>query len=158
MGTLPINLHAKAMAVANTIGPEMLIPMIRRQDHALDFLLLLEQLEIKTAVMTNGCSESRLLLQSVRLLDHFSQVVTADDVTHAKPSGEGLRLILANHRIDPYQALFIGDSQRDHDAAKNAGVRFWAYNDPKLVAEHHIAGFAEAIRQFTMLESDLGSG
>lgn len=147
-GTLPNDLHAKAMAVANTIGPEALIPRIRRQDQALDFLLLLEQLEIKTAVMTNGGSESRLLLQSVGLLDHFSQVVTADDVTHAKPSGEGLRLILAKNEIDPNQALFIGDSQQDHDAAKNAGVRFWAYNNPKLVAEHHIAGFAEAIQQF----------
>lgn len=148
-GTFPADLHARAMVVAQDIDPKTLIPMIRRQDRVIDFLRLTKGLGVKSAVMTNGGGEARLILQLLGLIEYFDPIITADDVTQAKPSGEGLAMILSTHQVHPRQAMFIGDSQHDCDAAREAGITFWAFNNPALKAETHIAGFEEAIQIFS---------
>jgi pyrophosphatase PpaX len=58
--------------------------------------------------------------------DLFDVVLTDDDVQASKPSPEGLLLALDALDLQPAQALFIGDSQRDCDAAAAAGLSFGA--------------------------------
>ncbi|NJB68744.1 HAD superfamily hydrolase (TIGR01509 family) [Desulfobaculum xiamenense] len=96
----------------------------------------------KLAVNTNGASEQRQILARVDLLKHFDIVVTADDVTHPKPNPSGALSILAAFEAEPDDALFIGDSSNDQKAADNAGIPFWAYNNPRLCADEHITDFA----------------
>ena len=56
--------------------------------------------------------------------DFFDVVVTDDDVQLPKPSPEGLLLALDTLELAPEHALYIGDSQRDADAAAGAGLSF----------------------------------
>ena len=148
-GTVPADRYGEAMAVVHDLGPDAVIPRVKRKEGARDFLALLNQRRIKTAVMTNGGHEALPLLRNVGLFEFLAQIVTADDVRQAKPSGDGLRRILTTHQIDPHAALFIGDSLHDQQAAADAGVPFWAFNNTKLKAQRHIAGFDEAIKVFT---------
>ena len=143
--TFPKALTDKVVAAAGAIGQHPPISMIRRQDRVQEFLALLQDKGIKSAVMTNGGAEARLILQQLGLLHYFDPIVTVEDVVHAKPSGEGLNFILCRHGVAPSRAVFIGDSQYDCDAAKAAGIPFWAYNNPRLAAETHIKSYTEAI-------------
>lgn len=56
--------------------------------------------------------------------DFFDVVLTDDDVQLPKPSPEGILLALDTLEIQPGQAMYIGDSQRDCDAAQAAGLPF----------------------------------
>jgi HAD superfamily hydrolase (TIGR01509 family) len=78
--------------------------------------------------------------------DLFDVVLTDDDVQAPKPSPEGLLLALDALELQPAQALVIGDSQRDCDAAEAAGLAFgaalWsrtrgrqAFSDPVIQGE-----------------------
>ena len=56
----------------------------------------------------------------------FEVVVTADDVAEPKPAPEGLHLALRALGVAPHQALYVGDTDSDHDFARAAGVAFVA--------------------------------
>ena len=58
--------------------------------------------------------------------DFFEIVLTDDDVQLPKPSPEGLLLALDTLELGPEQAIYIGDSQRDYEAAEAAGLPFGA--------------------------------
>ena len=58
--------------------------------------------------------------------DLFHIVLTDDDVHVPKPSPEGLLLVLDALEIQPTQALYIGDSLLDREAAREAGIPFGA--------------------------------
>lgn len=55
------------------------------------------------------------------LVDH---VVGVEDVSEAKPSPEGIKKALEHFGMEPGEALYVGDSPFDAEAAKNAGVDF----------------------------------
>jgi len=58
--------------------------------------------------------------------DLFEVVLTDDDVQAPKPSPEGLLAALDALEVLPPQAVFIGDSLLDHQAAQAAGIPFGA--------------------------------
>ena len=66
---------------------------------------------------------------------NFNSIITSDDVTKSKPDSEGLFKIcnLVDSSID--QSIYIGDTNYDFLAAKNAGMDFvyasWGYGDVK---------------------------
>ena len=65
-------------------------------------------------------------------------VVSALDVDNPKPAPDMLVKILEHYTIAPQQAIYVGDSQLDEEAACAAGVPLIAYNNPGLSAEYHI--------------------
>ena len=56
------------------------------------------------------------------LRDRFSNVVTADDVSHQKPDPEGLIMAVQMMKAHADQTVYLGDSARDIEASRRAGI------------------------------------
>ena len=54
----------------------------------------------------------------------FQLIVTGEDVQKSKPSPEGLTRVLGHFKLEPHEAVYIGDWTSDYEMAKAAGVRF----------------------------------
>ncbi|MDH3998012.1 MAG: HAD family hydrolase [Desulfuromonadales bacterium] len=92
------------------------------------------------AIATNRGYSMPQILQHFELEDFFSTVVTSKDVARPKPHPD--MLLEAAKRLDlPVESLlFIGDSELDQAAAKQAGMRFAVYRgrmEADLVLDHH---------------------
>jgi HAD superfamily hydrolase (TIGR01509 family) len=82
-----------------------------------------------------------ILLESFGLDGFFSCVMTAGRVANPKPHPEPLLKVLDQYGIKAHQALFVGDSEVDRQAADAAGVPFVAYRgDMRAIAriDRHI--------------------
>jgi len=78
-------------------------------------------------------------------LGSFDVVVTEDDIRNPKPSPEGLLTALEALKISPSQALYVGDSLLDLEAARRAHVAFGAALWAKGPKERE--GFVTAVRK-----------
>ena len=77
------------------------------------------------AVTTNTVTPlARTLLEGAHLLDRFVAVVGADQVAHSKPAPDLLERGLTLLGARAPDALMIGDSRFDREAAAAAGIRF----------------------------------
>lgn len=76
-------------------------------------------------LVTSG-SKSRVMKDLKRTgIGHlFTSVVTGDDIHKPKPSPEGLELALLDLRVQPNEAVYIGDAYADYEMAQAAGVSF----------------------------------
>ena len=126
------------------------LPFIRymiKEPH-LDRLLDILRPTHKTAVATNRTDTMDRVLQEHDLADAFDCVVTASDVTHPKPHPEQLQVLLSYFKIQPWEMLFIGDSEVDAAAARQAGVPFTAFANQSLEADYHVSSLAKVIQLF----------
>jgi HAD superfamily hydrolase (TIGR01509 family) len=73
----------------------------------------------------------------------FDTVLTDDDVQNAKPDPEGLLIALDVFDLQPEQALYVGDSERDFLSAQAAGIQFGAALWPRAKDGSHT--FAEPV-------------
>ena len=92
----------------------------------------------QTAIATNRTDTMDRLLREFGLADRFDLVVTSLDVERPKPFPDPLFKILSRFRVEPRQAVFVGDSEVDEATARAAGVPFIAYRNPALEASWHI--------------------
>jgi HAD superfamily hydrolase (TIGR01549 family) len=101
---------------------------------------LLEKLrpQIKTTIATNRTDTMDRLLAEFNLDGYFDLVVTSSDVMRPKPHPEALLKILNYFDLEPYQTIYIGDSQVDEMAARSAAMPFVAFRNRKLSADYHI--------------------
>ena len=60
------------------------------------------------------------------LLEHFEVVVGGDEVSRLKPDPEGLQAALVQLELAPADAIYVGDSAVDGEAARSAGLPFVA--------------------------------
>lgn len=82
---------------------------------------LLFDLGLKVAIFSNSRKVTiRNDLGSLGL-ERFCMILNEEDVKVKKPSGEGIRKILDAQGIAPRRAIYIGDSQVDILAARDAG-------------------------------------
>lgn len=107
--------------------------------------ILLQRLrpEYKTAIATNRTDTMNRVLIEHDLEDCFDLVVSALDVAHPKPCPDELIKILNHFKIQPHEAIYVGDSQLDEIAAKAAGISLVAYNNNSLSADYHIESLKE---------------
>lgn len=61
-------------------------------------------------------------LTKLQMTDYFDAVITGDDVKHHKPHPEGLQHVLALLDTKAEDAIYIGDSNSDMAAGRDAGV------------------------------------
>jgi HAD superfamily hydrolase (TIGR01509 family) len=94
--------------------------------------------KLKTAIATNRSDTMNRLLTEFELSDYFDLVVTSFDIRHPKPHPDSLFKILDYFDIEPHQALYIGDSQVDAEAARAAKIPFVAFRNETLPTEYHI--------------------
>jgi len=93
---------------------------------ALLFVKMARKKGMKTALVT---SSNRKRVQ--KILDHFGIqdlfdcVITADEVEKGKPDPEPILKALDCLGVGVEDAIFVGDSDYDEEAAERAGIRFF---------------------------------
>lgn len=84
-----------------------------------------------------GRRSAEITLKELGVFEKVELLVSGDDVTQKKPSGEGILTILKKLGIKPEEAIMIGDSSADIKAAREAGVAvasvLWDCWTPDLV-------------------------
>jgi HAD superfamily hydrolase (TIGR01509 family) len=118
------------------------LPLLRPSEGLKNCLDALRGRGLQLGVCTNRSESMYLLIDQFGLSGYFSEVMTAVDV-RPKPDPDGLQRILAAWNCTGRELVFLGDSSIDEAAARNAGVRFWAFDAPGLTAERHIRSFAQ---------------
>jgi phosphoglycolate phosphatase len=93
---------------------------------------------IKRAVSTNRSYTIGDVLRIHGLEGDFDLVVSALDVKNPKPDPESVFKILRHFAIAPSEALFVGDSMTDQQAAQGAKIPFIAYKNRSLKADYYI--------------------
>ena len=101
---------------------------------------LLESLppQIKRAVSTNRATTITDVLHIHGLKDEFDLVISSLDVKNPKPHPESVLKILRHFSLSPTEALFVGDSVVDQEAAQGARVPFVSYKNSALQADYYI--------------------
>lgn len=117
---------ARAVAAASAIEYRDLVPYMTMED---GFAETLDQLSgrVELAVCTNRSTSMDMVLESFGLTKYFGCVMTASKVANPKPHPEPLLKVLAHYGLQPEEALFVGDSDVDRQAAFAASVPFVAY-------------------------------
>ena len=124
------------------IDPEPFIHLMVEEPGLREFLEYLRP-GVKTAIATNRTTTIRQVLSLHGLSEFFDLVVSALDVTHPKPHPESLNKILAHFQVRPDEAVYIGDSFVDAEAARRAGIPLIAYKNPQLEADLHVDSFRD---------------
>jgi phosphoglycolate phosphatase len=79
---------------------------------------------VAMAVLSNKREDlSRRLLDALGLAGYFALIAGSDTVPEKKPSPEAVRFVLRKFGCEPADALMVGDSSYDIEAARNAGVK-----------------------------------
>lgn len=104
----------------------------------------LREQQVELAIVTNKPERFVApLLDEKGLGGYFRWIVGGDTLPQQKPDPAALRHVLRLARVEPAQALFVGDSRNDVRAAKAAGVPCvalsYGYNHGRPIAEEHPA-------------------
>lgn len=93
---------------------------------------------LKTAIATNRSDTMKRLLAEFGLTEYFDLVVTSIDIRRPKPYPDALFKILDHFGIEAHQAVYVGDSPVDAEAARAAKISFVAFRNETLPTEYHI--------------------
>ncbi|MBI2071240.1 MAG: HAD family hydrolase [Elusimicrobia bacterium] len=104
------------------------IPLIRPIPGALSLLRALDKKKIKIACVTNSNRRIALkVLKQAKLFSLLDIVIAGDDVKNHKPHPEMVNEALQKLGVSSKDALMIGDSIFDQQAARAAGVPFISF-------------------------------
>jgi HAD superfamily hydrolase (TIGR01509 family) len=99
------------------------IDRLRAFHGARELLRVLASHDITVVLATSAPERELKTLRSVLSIEDAVAVVTSsEDVTSAKPSPDIVRVALDRARVEPTEAIMVGDSVWDMKAAKRAGV------------------------------------
>jgi phosphoglycolate phosphatase len=115
-----------AMGCVAAINYRELVPFMRMEEGFRDTIETLSSC-VGLAICTNRAASMDAVMEAFDLGSYFGIVMTALKVTNPKPHPEPLLKVLAHYRIAPWEALFVGDSEVDRQAAETAGIPFIAY-------------------------------
>jgi len=122
---------------------EVVLPLLRLEDGVEAVLARLRQRGLRLAVHTNRGAGMWRVLDAFALRGMFDPVMTVVQAA-PKPSPEGVLRILEAWGLPPAAVMFVGDSEADAAAARDAGVPLIAFKNPALrTAVAHAASFAE---------------
>lgn len=103
----------------------------------------LKRAEYIRCIATNRTNTMAEVLKKHEMEPFFEVVVTAADVKNPKPAPDQLIKIMDTLDLTPKQLLFIGDSEYDQIAAKEAGTWFAAFKNRSLDAHYHAVSMAD---------------
>jgi phosphoglycolate phosphatase len=104
---------------------EVMTPLTVMLPSASETVRRLQQAGLPLAIVSQKLRyrvEDVLLREGIR--DCFDAVLGAEDVPAFKPDPRGLQLALERLAVAPADALYVGDTTIDAEAAANAGLRF----------------------------------
>jgi HAD superfamily hydrolase (TIGR01509 family) len=132
----------KVNAVRGEVGYHPFIKYMRMEPHLLEVLAQLRT-KYRTAIATNRTNTMPIVLREHGLEGQFDHVVTARNVDRPKPAPDMLLKILTFFDIGPDQAVYVGDSELDEQAAAAADIQFIAYKNSELNAMFHVDSFRD---------------
>ena len=118
---------------------------------------------VPMAVVTNKAADfTRPLLAVTGLLPYFSSVVSGDTLPWKKPDPRPVLHACDELGIAPAQALFVGDSVHDVEAARSAGCEVWCvpygYNEGQPISvsgcDRMVEGLEEVVDRVLGRQSD----
>lgn len=120
------DMRARAASFAGAIDYAGLIPLMKMESGLLETLGRLKN-RVHLAVCTNRSSSMDAVMDGFDLSGYFGYVMTAAKASYPKPHPDPLLRILAHYGIKADEALFVGDSEVDCQAARAAGIPFISY-------------------------------
>lgn len=88
-----------------------------------DLLMELKKKGLKLGIVTGKARRSLdISMKALQMDDLFDVIITGDDVVQPKPHPEGLRKAIAQLGVKNHEAMFVGDSDADIQAGKDADV------------------------------------
>jgi HAD superfamily hydrolase (TIGR01549 family) len=100
--------------------------MVKGIDQVLEYA---KTKKLKQAIFTfNTRKNAENSLRTVNLSHYFELIIGRDNINNLKPHPEHLTYICNELKIKPHEALVIGDSSRDIEAAVNVGAYSIALN------------------------------
>ncbi len=124
-------------------------PLITISQNLLPFLNKFKDF-CKMGVHTNRMSNIDPMLERLGMGNIFNPIITVERA-EAKPSPDGTLQILTQWNIEAKDALFIGDSKADQQAAKAANVPFLSYRNPNIADEGICCNFSELTEAFDLI-------
>ena len=126
-----------AHAYRNMMGYE---PFYNLMEIEPDLKPLLKKIgsRFKIAIATNRSDTIGRVLEVHGLDGYFDLVISSLDVPRPKPHPDPLLKVIDYFNIGPHQAIYIGDSELDQQAAQAAGMPLVAYRNRSLTADAHI--------------------
>jgi HAD superfamily hydrolase (TIGR01509 family) len=129
--------RAEAQDYQRAIDNRPFLPLLRLEPHIRKVLAALRP-AYHTAIATNRGKSLPLVLKELGLEGLFEMTVGSYDVAIPKPHPECLLKILEHFRLEPAEAVYIGDAPVDLLVSRQAGVIFVAYKNPGLEADYHL--------------------
>lgn len=132
---IPQAQRAEAGAYAATVDYAQFLPYLEAEPGWREVLAAWRRVG-PAAVATNRGASARTVLAAVGLLEFLDLVVTIRDVARPKPCPDVLLRVLDHFGVGPEEALYVGDSGLDEEAARSAGVPFLGFRraEPPSVA------------------------
>ncbi len=125
------------------IGYDKFIKDMVMEKGLIDLLIKLKKKGYIRGIGTNRTNSMEKVLEEFHLEDYFEVVVTAAMVKKPKPDPEQLLMIMERFGLNPYEVLFIGDSDYDRQAALSAKTIFAAFKNPELKADFNVESMDE---------------
>jgi len=89
--------------------------------------------KMNIAIFTTNYKETVLKAVEKFGLPHPHLLIGREDVENTKPDIEGMEKILAFFKIGPERVVMIGDSWKDSEVARKAGIKFVNVEDVYLI-------------------------
>ncbi len=115
--------HEKAIELYYEKYSEKHSELVLDNEKINDLLLQLKSVGYKLGIVTGKARRSLLIsLECLNMKDLFDVIITGDDVDKPKPHPEGVNTALEHLNIKNTEAIFLGDSDADIQAGKQAKV------------------------------------
>ena len=108
------------------------VAYLKMEPYLLQTLNLLKAIGISRAINTNRTTSMKHIMERFHLWPFFDMVVTALDVKNPKPHPESIEKIIQKFNLNKEEAVFVGDSEVDQQAAKSSGIKFIAYKNREI--------------------------
>jgi phosphoglycolate phosphatase len=137
------NLTKQALELLSKADPEDSLRYLKLEPNLLPTLKALKGKGIRRAISTSRTASMKPIMEKFELGPYFDLVITALDVQNPKPHPESIEKIIRTFSLEKEEAIFVGDSEIDRQAAGSAGVKFIAYKNKEIAAnafiEDHLA-------------------
>lgn len=104
------------------------LPRVKMNPEAPEVLETLRARGLKIGVATRSCRlYAERSLEGVGLRRYVDALLARDDVLHPKPDPRHLLAVIELLKVEPSEALYIGDTTTDLETARRAGVSFLGF-------------------------------
>src|SRR5580700_11387976 len=141
---------ARMHDVTRTMDQTPFFKMLRPSLELRPFMLALKR-RYKLGLATNRSATVPALVEHLGLAGVFDAVASALDKVRPKPAPDILKLCMQRAGATPEQAVYVGDSPIDREAAEAAGVAFLGVGD-RVDHHHRIAGLGDIASALQLVE------